>query len=162
MMLAMSVMTLILWILHEWMEQMNIPWMNGTNEYSVNEWNEWIFREWMEQMNIPWMNGANEYSLNEWNEWIFPEWMERMNIPWMNGTNEYSVNEWNEWIFREWIFLVPGGPCQVQTENVLRLLLWALWISSQFFASHSFSLSLSGLCTQQPEIANSVDGGENQ
>jgi len=95
MMLAMSVMTLILWILHEWMEQMNIPWMNGTNEYSVNEWNEWIFREWMEQMNIPWMNGANEYSLNEWNEWIFREWMERMNIPWMNGTNEYSVSEYS-------------------------------------------------------------------
>jgi hypothetical protein len=52
--------------------------------------------------------------------------MERMNIPWMNGTNEYSLNEWNEWIFhewifREWIFLVLGGPCQVQTQNVLRL-----------------------------------------
>jgi hypothetical protein len=121
--------------------------MNGTNEYSVNEWNEWI-----ERLNIPWMNGTNE--------WIFREWMEWMNIPCMNGTTEYSLHEWNvwifhEWIIREWIFLVLGGPCQVQTENVLRLLLWALWISSQFFAG-SVSLSLCGLCTQQLEIANSV------
>ncbi len=96
----------------EWMERMNIAWMNGTNEYSVNEWNErisvnewneWIFREWMERLIIPWMNGTIEYSLNEWNDWIFREWMERMNIPWMNGTIEYSLNEWNDWIFREWM-----------------------------------------------------------
>jgi len=131
----------------ESIERMNIAWMNGTNEYSVNEWNEWI-----ERLNIPWMNGTNE--------WIFREWMEWMNIPCMNGTTEYSLHEWNvwifhEWIIREWIFLVLGGPCQVQTENVLRLLLWALWISSQFFAG-SVSLSLCGLCTQQLEIANSV------
>jgi hypothetical protein len=164
----------------EWMEWMNIAWMNGTDEYSVNEWSEWIFHEWMERVNIPWTNGTNEYSVNVGSGWIFHEWMERMNSPWMNGAdeysmNEYSVNEWNdwifhEWIFREWIFLVLGGLCQVQTQNVLRLSLWAHWISSLFFAvSLSLALSFCGLGTQQLEIAKSVaafklfcEGGENQ
>ncbi len=180
MMLTMSLMTLILCHMkqqyHATRHNENVmpSCINVIHDIILSFKNYLMNRQKNKNKNSLWVQRTKMWTRGEWNEWILHEWMEQMNIPWMNGTSEYSVNEWNkwifrEWIFRDWIFLVLGGPCQVQTQNVLRLLSWALWISSLFFAV-SLSLFLS-LWTLHAAAGNSkfcssfqafCDGGENQ